>query len=190
MVKKKQMQPAAKPPVQLDDNDPQLFREAVKDVRPLVAAPFHIFKVRPKPTPQQFIRDEQQALIDSLSDHYIPNYERETGEEMLYLRDGQSKELLRKLRRGKWIIQAHIDLHGMFSDEARSYVSSFISDCKKRGIRCIRIVHGKGLGSRNKEPILKNKLRGWLMQKDEVLAYAEAKRQDGGSGAVIVLLKI
>jgi len=171
------------------DNDPLLFREAVKDARPLTAPPVRLFKLKPKPIPVQFIRDEQQALVDSLSDHYIPAHELETGEELLYLRDGHSPDILRKLRRGHWVIQAKIDLHGMISDEARAYVSSFISDCKKRGIRCVRIVHGKGLGSYNREPILKNKLRGWLMQKDEVIAYAEAKKQDGGSGAVIVLLK-
>jgi DNA-nicking Smr family endonuclease len=171
------------------DNDPKLFREAVKDVRRLTTQPFHLFKVVPKPIPLQFLRDEQQALTDSLSDHYIPLSERETGEELLYLRDGHSPDILKRLRQGKWVIQEYIDLHGMYSDEARSYVNSFISDCKKRGIRCVRIVHGKGLGSRNKEPILKHKLRGWLMQKDEVIAYAEAKKQDGGSGAVIVLLK-
>jgi DNA-nicking Smr family endonuclease len=68
-------------------------------------------------------------------------------------------------------------------------VSEFIADCKKRGLRCVRIVHGKGLGSRNKEPVLKHKLRNWLMQKDEVIAYAQARQTDGGSGAVIVLLK-
>jgi DNA-nicking Smr family endonuclease len=113
----------------------------------------------------------------------------ETGEELLYLRDGHTPDILRKLRKGKWVVQAHVDLHGLISDEARLLVSNFISDCKKRGLRCVRIVHGKGLGSRNREPILKHKLRGWLMQKDEVIAYAEAKKQDGGSGAVIVLLK-
>jgi len=169
--------------------DVTLFRDAVKDVTPLTASPDTLFKLKPKPIPLQFIRDEQQALVDSLSDHYIPAHELETGEELLYLRDGHSPDILSKLRRGHWVIQAKIDLHGMISDEARLYVSTFISDCKKRGIRCVRIVHGKGLGSRNREPVLKNKLRGWLMQKDEVIAYAEAKKQDGGSGAVIVLLK-
>ena len=169
--------------------DSSLFREAVKDVKPITSAEKQTFKIKPKPVPLQFIRDEQQALVDSLSDHYIPAHELETGEELLYLRDGHSPDILRKLRRGHWVIQAKIDLHGLISDEARQYVSSFISDCKKRGIRCVRIVHGKGLGSKNREPILKNKLRGWLMQKDEVIAYAEAKKQDGGSGAVIVLLK-
>ncbi|MFZ3088652.1 MAG: Smr/MutS family protein, partial [Methylotenera sp.] len=80
-------------------------------------------------------------------------------------------------------------LHGLISDEARLYVATFLNDCKKRGLRCVRIVHGKGLDSRNREPVLKHKLRGWLMQRDEVIAYAEARRQDGGSGAVIILLK-
>ena len=170
-------------------DDVTLFRDAVKDVKPFTAPPKDEYKLKPKPIPLQFIRDEQQALVDSLSDHYIPAHEIETGEELLYLRDGHSPDILSKLRRGHWVIQAKIDLHGLISDEARLYVSTFISDCKKRGIRCVRIVHGKGLGSRNREPVLKHKLRGWLMQKDEVIAYAEAKKQDGGSGAVIVLLK-
>jgi DNA-nicking Smr family endonuclease len=170
-------------------DDITLFRDAVKDVKPFTAPPKDEYKLKPKPIPLQFIRDEQQALVDSLSDHYIPAHEIETGEELLYLRDGHSPDILSKLRRGHWVIQAKIDLHGLISDEARLYVSTFISDCKKRGIRCVRIVHGKGLGSRNREPVLKHKLRGWLMQKDEVIAYAEAKKQDGGSGAVIVLLK-
>ena len=167
-----------------------LFKKSVANVHPLKSdgvVQHHIKK--PKPIPQQFQLDEHQALADSLSDHYIPSYELETGEELLYIRDGHSPVVLSKLRRGYWIIQKQIDLHGLVSDEARAYVSAFISDCKKKCIRCVRIVHGKGLGSRNKEPILKNKLRGWLMQKDEVIAYAQARQQDGGSGAVIVLLK-
>lgn len=177
------------PSNQESTDEASLFRAAVKDVKPFTAPPKDEYKLKPKPIPLQFIKDEQQALVDSLSDHYIPAHEIETGEELLYLRDGHSPDILSKLRRGHWVIQAKIDLHGLISDEARAYVSSFISDCKKRGVRCVRIVHGKGLGSRNREPILKNKLRGWLMQKDEVIAYAEAKKQDGGSGAVIVLLK-
>ncbi|NOT15645.1 MAG: DNA mismatch repair protein MutS [Methylotenera sp.] len=172
------------------ENKINLFSEAVKDARPLRLHNRILHAIsKPKPVPKQFLRDEQQALVDSLSDHYIPAYELETGEEMLYLKDGHSPDVLRKLRRGKWVVQANIDLHGLISDEARCYVASFISDCKKRGIRCIRIVHGKGLGSRNREPVLKQKLRGWLMQKDEVIAYAQAKPEDGGSGAVIVLLQ-
>lgn len=172
-----------------DDDDIHLFHEAVKGARPVEPKRILHTPKKPKPIPRQLIRDEQQALIDSLSDDYIPAHELESGEELLYLRDGQSPVILSKLRRGHWVVQAHIDLHGLISDEARLYVSEFIADCKKRGLRCIRIVHGKGLGSRNKEPVLKHKLRNWLIQKDEVIAYAQARQTDGGSGAVIVLLK-
>lgn len=171
------------------NEDNSLFQEAVKGARPVkVNRVAHPVK-KPKPIPKQFLRDERQALVDSLSDHFIPAHELESGEELLYLRDGQSPMVLSKLRKGHWVVQAHLDLHGLIADEARLYVAEFIADCKKRSIRCVRIVHGKGLGSRNREPVLKHKLRGWLMQKDEVIAYAQAKQNDGGSGAVIVLLK-
>lgn len=177
----------------LVENQPQspenIFLQAVKNARPLnVDVPF-TEKTYPKPIAKQFIRDEKQALKDSLSDDFYPAHELESGEELLYLRTGQSPEVLSKLRRGFWVVQAQIDLHGLISDEAREYVAEFLSSCKKRNIRCVRIVHGKGLGSRNREPVLKHKLRSWLMQKDEVIAYAQAKPEDGGSGAVIVLLK-
>ncbi|MGZ8258149.1 MAG: Smr/MutS family protein [Methylotenera sp.] len=172
-----------------NNDEIDLFLDAVKDVRPLQNDRVVHPPKKPKPIPKKFIHDDQQALADSLSDHFIPAHELETGEELLYLRDGHSPDILSKLRRGHWVVQAAIDLHGLFSDEARLYVSTFISDCKKRGIRCVRIVHGKGLSSRNSEPVLKHRVRSWLMQKDEVIAYVEARRQDGGSGAVIVLLK-
>jgi DNA-nicking Smr family endonuclease len=171
------------------EQDKYLFLEAVKNARPLNTAPQHSEKTYPKPVAKQFIRDEKQALRDSLSDDFYPAHELESGEELLYLRTGQSPSILSKLRRGFWVVQAQIDLHGLISDEAREYVAEFLSSCKKRNIRCVRIVHGKGLGSRNREPVLKHKLRNWLMQRDEVIAYAQAKPEDGGSGAVIVLLK-
>jgi DNA-nicking Smr family endonuclease len=172
-----------------DDDETKLFRDAVKDARPLKARRLHHPPPAPKPIPQQSILDERQALVDSLSDGYIPAHELETGEELLYLREGHSPDILSKLRRGHWVVQAKIDLHGLVTDEARLYVAEFLADCKKRGIRCVRIIHGKGLGSRNREPILKHKLRSWLMQRDEVIAYAQARQADGGSGAVVVLLK-
>jgi len=172
-----------------DDDETKLFREAVKGARPLKTPRLHHLPPRPKPVPQQFIRDEQQALRDSLSDDYIPAHELESGEELLYLREGHAPDILSKLRRGHWVVQASIDLHGLVVDEARLYVAEFLADCKKRGIRCVRIIHGKGLGSKHREPVLKHKLRNWLMQRDEVIAYAQARANDGGSGAVIVLLK-
>ncbi len=178
--------PTSPPP---GEDEVGLFYEAVKDAKPLKHERVYHASKKPKPIPQQLWRDERQALADSLSDHYIPAHELETGEELLYIRDGHSPDILRKLRRGHWVIQAQIDLHGMLADEARAYVADFLNQCRKRGIRCVRIIHGKGLGSKNREPVLKNKLRGWLMQRDEVIAYAQARQVDGGSGAVVILLK-
>jgi DNA-nicking Smr family endonuclease len=174
---------------QSDDDSAELFSLAVQDVRRLSVPVRAVHQAKkPKPIPKQFLRDEQQALVDSLSDHYIPAYELETGEELLYLRDGHTPDILRKLRKGKWVVQAHVDLHGLISDEARLLVSNFISDCKKRGIRCVRIVHGKGLSSPGREPVLKKLVLGWLSQRSEVLAFCQARAAEGGAGAVIVLL--
>lgn len=176
----------------LDTNmdDRQLFRLATQGTRPLQSVPRVVHSGRkPRPIPQQFLRDEMQALADSLSDHYIPAHELESGEELLYLRDGHSPDILRKLRRGHWVIQGQLDLHGLTAEEARLYMVEFLAHCRKRGARCVRIIHGKGLGSKNREPVLKHKLRSWLMQRDEVIAYAQARQVDGGAGAVVVLLK-
>ena len=113
----------------------------------------------------------------------------ESGEELAYLRGGLARLTLRKLRRGHWVIQDGLDLHGLNRDEAALAVAAFLNQCASRGLRCVRIVHGKGLGSRNREPVLKAKLMNWLPRRDEVLAYCQAPASEGGSGAVLVLLK-
>ena len=103
-----------------------IFLAAVKSARPLnIDVPF-TEKTYPKPIAKQFIRDEKQALRDSLSDDFYPAHELESGEELLYLRTGQSPDVLSKLRRGYWVVQAQIDLHGLISDEAREYVAEFL----------------------------------------------------------------
>lgn len=172
-----------------DAENPELFQEAVKDARPLKQTRVYHAMPKPRRTPQQFLRDERHALADSFSDHYIPAHELESGEEIVYLRAGHSPDILRKLRRGHWGVQEQLDLHGMRAMDARLYVAEFLIHCKNRGVRCVRIIHGKGLGSMNGEPVLKNKLRSWLMQREEVLAYCQAREADGGSGALVVLLK-
>ena len=172
--------------------DDDLFREEVKDVKPLKIKSKLIEtakkKPKPKPIAKQLIEDEKNVLIESLSDEYISDGI-ELNEDSSYLRNGHSPDIIKRLKRGYWTIQGSIDLHGMISQEAKSYIVDFIQDCKKRHIRCIRIIHGKGIGSKNKEPVLRNKVKNWLAQKDEVIAYAQAPKHDGGSGAVIVLLK-
>ena len=173
----------------LSEEESSLFRATVGDARPLPDSGKAYFPThRPRPIPQQTLRDERQVLADSLSDH-IPWELAETGEELSYLRDGMAPLTLRKLRRSHWVIQAELDLHGMTRDIARACLADFLSQCRKRGLRCVRIIHGKGLGSLNREPVLKRKVASWLMQRDEVLAFCQARPADGGSGAAIVLLK-
>ena len=102
---------------------------------------------------------------------------------IVFSADADFTPVLRKLRRGHWVVQAAIDLHGLISDEARVYVATFLNDCKKRGLRCVRIVHGKGLGSPGKTPVLKGKVHSWLVQKTEVMAFVQARPAEGGAGA-------
>jgi len=181
-------EPAEDSPVELSPE--ALFTLAVKDVRPLPSDDHALLtEEKPKPIPKRFRTDLIRNTNDTLSDHFIPAYELEGNEDLQYLRSGHSPDILNRLRKGHWPVKAAIDLHGLVSDEARQYVSTFITDCKQEGIRCVRIVHGKGLSSRNQAPILKQKLRGWLMQKEEVIAYVQARQKDGGSGALVVLIK-
>jgi DNA-nicking Smr family endonuclease len=175
-------------PEQIDDAD--LLREALEGVEPL-SLPGKVVHQRrkPAPVPAQHIADEAQVLEDSLSDDAALDTGLETGDELVYLRDGLSAQVLRKLRRGHWAVQDHIDLHGLRSDSARKLLVSFLNEALNDGFRCVRVVHGKGYRSRNQEPVLKRKMAGWLQQRDEVLAYCQAPQSDGGSGAVLILLK-
>jgi DNA-nicking Smr family endonuclease len=123
-----------------------------------------------------------------LSENYDPA-EVETGEELLFIRPGIQHGVLTKLRRGQFSIKAELDLHGMVVRVAQVEIAAFLRNCQNRNIRCARIIHGKGYGSWQKQPILKNKLNKWLQQRDEVLAFCSARPVDGGTGAVYVLLK-
>ena len=109
-------------------------------------------------------------------------------DQLSFRRSGIGTDVTRKLRKGEWSIQGQIDLHGLRSDEARNAIGQFIRDAKRMGWRCVRVVHGKGLGSPGKEPVLKSKVQRWLVQKSEVLAFVQAKPSDGGAGALVVLL--
>jgi DNA-nicking Smr family endonuclease len=170
--------------------DVHLFRQEVGDAVALPpsnrAAPA---LPRVKPLPLQRLKDDKQVLIDSLSDPQDILDHWETGEELFFARPGVPAAALRKLRRGGWVIQAELDLHGLRSDEARLALAEFLLHCSRQDCRCVRIIHGKGLRSRNREPVLKHKLRHWLSQRDDVLAFCQARPHDGGSGAAIVLLR-
>jgi DNA-nicking Smr family endonuclease len=141
------------------------------------------------PRARQRLRDEQEALAESLSDHSTWDIGTESGDELVFLRDGLPLQTLRRLRRGHWVIQDELDLHGHTTVEARTAVAAFLQACLRDEVRCIRIIHGKGLRSKNREPVLKTKVANWLRQREDVLAFCQARHTDGGSGAVMVLLK-
>ncbi len=143
----------------------------------------------PLPVPRQHLRDERAALLESLSDAFDVGTLLDIDDQLSFRRPGIGTDVTRKLRQGHWSIQRQLDLHGLRSDDARQALSSFVRDACQAGIRCIRVVHGKGLGSVGKAPVLKNKVHSWLVQKDEVLAFVQAKPADGGAGALVVLLK-
>ncbi len=167
-----------------------LFRRSVGEVAPLATAN-KVVTVAPRPLPiaHQHLADEQAALHESLSDEFSVETLLDTDEALSFTRSGIGPDTVRKLRRGHWVIQSQLDLHGLRSDEAREALALFLRNAAKRGLRCVRVIHGKGLGSINKEPVLKNKVRNWLAQKDEVIAFCQAKAADGGTGALVVLLK-
>jgi DNA-nicking Smr family endonuclease len=168
----------------------ELFRASVSDVTPLPGPGRVRHKLPlPQPVPAQRLRDDRQTLQDSLSHKHPWDAGAESGEELCYLRSGVGADVLRKLRRGHWVIQDELDLHGLRVDDAHALLVVFLNQCLRRGLRCVRIVHGKGLGSRNREPVLKGKLRAWLAPRDEVLAFCQAPPAEGGSGALLVLLK-
>ena len=163
------------------------FRRAVAGAQPLEAPRKVVHARRPAPVPAQRIRDERAVLGESLGPVSLDDA-LDSGTELTYLADGLRRDVLRKLRRGHWVVEDELDLHGMNRHMAAVSVSQFLNGCKKRRLRCVRIVHGKGLGSHNREPVLKGLLRKWLLR-EAVLAFSQAPAAQGGSGAVLVLLK-
>ena len=173
-----------------DRHDDVAFQALLSDVTPL-PSPNRVAldRPRPRPVPGQRIRDEREALQESQSDWTPWDAGYETGEELIYARAGMPAHTLRKLRRGHWAVQEELDLHGYTSTGARAAVVEFLAHCRREQLRCVRIIHGKGLGSPNREPVLKRKVASWLMQREEILAFCQARRAEGGGGAVVVLLK-
>ena len=168
----------------------EAFRDAVADVQPLVT-PRRVERPRPEvePIARQFLNDERQALAETLSDEIDVERLLEHDEALSFRRAGISQEALARLRRGHWVAQAALDLHGLRRDEARDAVARFLPQAVRDGLRCVRVIHGKGLGSVDRKPVLKDKVLRWLVQRDEVIAFCEAPPHAGGSGALLVLLR-
>ena len=171
------------------DADKNLFSRAVGAVQSLPDKKQAIKKPVPvPPVAKQRQKDDEAVLRDALSDEFDASTLLDTDDMLSFRRPGIGLDVTHKLRKGEWSIQKEIDLHGLRSDEARLALATFIREAHKQGLRCLRVVHGKGLGSPGKTPVLKSKVHSWLVQKNQVMAFVQAKPAEGGAGALVVLL--
>ena len=172
----------------VSDDDMALFREAVGTVRSVNNDRVEETKRAPAPRirkSEQDNRSVMDALLDDLSEADLL----ETGEHLSYTQPGVQRSVLRKLKSGKYSIQSEIDLHGLTVDQARIELSDFLKSAQERRHLCIRVIHGKGRKFANKSPRLKPAVNQWLQRNKQVLAFCSARINDGGTGAVYVLLR-
>jgi DNA-nicking Smr family endonuclease len=167
----------------------RLFTDAVGAFTPLPPHGRTLRELpRPAPLPRQRELDERAALAEAMSDEVDIESLLLTDDGLSFRRHGVGTDVVTRLRRGHWAIQAEIDLHGLRRDEARDRLAAFVRGAALRGQRCLRVVHGKGHGSPGRQPVLKGKVQRWLGQSTEVIAFAQASGPLGGAGALIVLL--
>jgi DNA-nicking Smr family endonuclease len=166
-------------------HDGKLFREMMHDAAPLKQDKIKPWHKRLPPHPLRHIQPEQ----DQLQQYTISETEIETGEELAFSRPGIQKRVFKELRRGRIKVELELDLHGLTVRHAQTTLEQFFRDCHRRELRCVRIIHGKGLGSEDRQPKLKQKVNLWLQQRQDVLAFCSATARDGGTGAVYVLLR-
>lgn len=178
----------------LDTDDQALFRRAVKFVQPIKDTRRAILPPTPAAHESMLRQRRAQAMgqeikaLPQVSDHFSPA--RHQQDESSFVQHGCGPDLIKGLKRGKWPIGASLDLHGATLDEARSRLDQFLQSCLTHQIKCVCIVHGKGYGSKDNEPVLKETVRRWLSQIASVIAYTECNEQNGGAGAVQVLLRV
>jgi DNA-nicking Smr family endonuclease len=171
-------------------DDADLFRSAVRGAQPLAPPQ----RLEPPPpgilaVPVQSHLNDHAVLAELAGDPSGRDDFYDTGEDETYLRPGVGPDVLRKLRRLEWSIRAELSVRRMTQDEAQAALAVFLRECMDRGLRCVRVIHGKGHRSPNREPVLKRRVKGWLARRDEVLAFCQAPPAAGGGGALIVLLK-
>jgi DNA-nicking Smr family endonuclease len=170
-----------------DEDETQLFRQAVRDVKPLLQeAPA---REAPRPAPRaRFARADRLAVLRESLDVDCSGPQIASGEELVFAREGVQNSVLKKLRRGQFRVQAEIDLHGLTVAEAKQELRAFLAHALDQHIRCVRVIHGKGLRSGHRGPVLKGAVSSALRRIGPVLAYVSARQVDGGTGAVYVLL--
>lgn len=172
----------------VSDDDKDLFREAVGDVKSVKNDRADTRKRPPRPLVRHSDKDDRsvmESLLENLSEADLL----ETGEHLSYTQPGVQRAVLRKLKNGRYSIQSEIDLHGLTVDEARQELSSFLVEAQERRHLCVRVIHGKGRKNSERAPRLKPAVNQWLQRNKQVLAFCSARMNDGGTGAVYVLLK-
>jgi DNA-nicking Smr family endonuclease len=176
---------------QAEQKEHLLFARAVGPVRALGAAATERVRLAPEPAaplPRQRQRDEQAVLHEAISDQFDASTLLEVDAEHGFRQPGIGADVAARLRRGDWAVQREVDLHGLRREDARAALAAFLREATRAGIRCVRVVHGKGLGSPGRAPVLKGLVQRWLAQRREVLAFVQAKPLEGGAGALLVLL--
>ena len=173
----------------ISSEDRELFRNAVKNSIPIKKNNLRVnFKSKPKARANQTRKDEEEVLIETLQGG-IENQEKSTSQFLEFHRSGLSKKVIRKLQKGSYSIQAELDLHGMTVNDANEELKSFVNSCVLHNYTCVRVIHGKGLGSGDRGPVLKYEVTRLLKKWKQVVAYVSARQVDGGTGALYVLLK-
>ena len=175
---------------QQEERERRLFELSVGPVQALrTARRVQHMPERLPPQPFQRLRDERAVMREALSDDFDVETLLHTDDLLSYRVPRLGPDVVRKLREGRWSIQRQLDLHGLRTDEAREALGRFIREAHHAGLRCVRVVHGKGLGSPGRTPVLKSRVHRWLVQKHEVMAFVQARPADGGAGALVVLLR-
>jgi DNA-nicking Smr family endonuclease len=173
---------------EISNSDSELFRNSVGEVAMIKHDRAELTTRKPPPVPLQRHADEQ-AVIKSIIESPFMVMDVETGDELFFKRPGVQQRVMEKLRRGQFAIEKELDLHGMTVTDAEASLKRFLIYCQQNQYRCVRIIHGKGLGSKDKKPVIKNRLNQWLQKNDSILAFCSARPVDGGTGAIYVLLK-
>lgn len=168
------------------DKDSQLFREFVGDTKPLVSDEQYSFEGKPKPKPIKKVFNLKENLHDVVFQE-ADNIQ--ATDSLFFSRDGLQHKTIKKLKRGAFAIDEKIDLHGLNKQEAQLLLYEFLTEQASQHRRCLLIVHGKGMGSLNSRPVLKNLVFKLLKNEPSVLAFTSAQARDGGTGAVYVLLR-
>jgi DNA-nicking Smr family endonuclease len=171
-----------------EDDDGALFRHAMRDVQPL-KRPLRLPPVKRMPRARaRFARAERAAVLQESLTGGADLYEVQPGDELLFRRAGVPETVLRGLRRGTYRVESEIDLHGLTVSEATAQLNHFLREARAHRLRCVRVIHGKGLRSGTRGPVLKNTVNALLRRSDPVLAFASARPVGGGTGATLVLL--